>query len=200
MVGLFQKDGMIHQQSFRAILNAASRPGSIQTLPPEASEIRCLQPYLMTLLETLLDQEVSHFIADGDGIAEIEARLYDQTQSPAAPPEEADFIIAPQGSAKGAIRRAKCGDPAYPDQSATVIYCVRNLSVDIPLPRRYRLSGPGISGSLLFPPMTGFDWKELELLSAVNAAFPLGLDAFFVDEAGRLLGLPRSTRISLEVD
>jgi len=45
------------------------------------------------------------------------------------------------------------------------------------------------------PEMDGIPIEEFQALMAVNADYPLGVDAFFVRSSGEVMGLPRSTRI-----
>jgi alpha-D-ribose 1-methylphosphonate 5-triphosphate synthase subunit PhnH len=45
--------------------------------------------------------------------------------------------------------------------------------------------------------MGGIAIEEFQELMAVNADYPLGVDAFFVRPSGEVMGLPRSTRIQV---
>jgi alpha-D-ribose 1-methylphosphonate 5-triphosphate synthase subunit PhnH len=42
----------------------------------------------------------------------------------------------------------------------------------------------------------GLNSNDLELLFEINSDFPLGVDTLFVDEAGRIVAIPRSTRMT----
>ncbi len=59
-----------------------------------------------------------------------------------------------------------------------------------------RLAGPGVESSQgIAPEMGGVPLAAYEELAAVNAEYPLGVDAVFLSAAGELMALPRSTRI-----
>lgn len=197
MVTLFKSGDLILTRVFRAILEAMSRPGGIVQLPA-AVPGQARMVYLFHILETLLDQESSHYLIDGEGSMQLDRTLYEATKSPRVRLEEADFIIAPYGSTKGAITRAKRGRPEYPDLSATVIYLIDSLSCDRESIVTCCLQGPGIADRMALPSMEGFDQRELFQLSTVNRDFPLGVDALFVDPDGRLMAIPRSTQIHLK--
>jgi alpha-D-ribose 1-methylphosphonate 5-triphosphate synthase subunit PhnH len=197
MVTVYKSEHSIRQCAFRAILEAVSRPGRICQLPGEKhrqDRFACL----FLVLETLLDQESSHFVIDEFGSMHLDQALYEATKSPRAALEEADFIIAPYGSTGGRISRAKRGRPEYPDLSAMVVYRVDSLSCERDAPVRCNLRGPGIANSLALPAMEGFDYRELPQLCIVNQEFPLGVDAIFVDAGGRLIAVPRSTQIHIK--
>jgi alpha-D-ribose 1-methylphosphonate 5-triphosphate synthase subunit PhnH len=57
------------------------------------------------------------------------------------------------------------------------------------------LTGPGIREEILPGPIEGLRPRETEHLKELNGDFPLGVDAVFIDDAGRILCIPRSTNI-----
>ena len=57
--------------------------------------------------------------------------------------------------------------------------------------------GPQIMVGGIAPEMGGIAIEEFQELMAVNADYPLGVDAFFVRPSGEVMGLPRSTRIQV---
>jgi alpha-D-ribose 1-methylphosphonate 5-triphosphate synthase subunit PhnH len=63
---------------------------------------------------------------------------------------------------------------------------------------RIRLTGPGIAEQAgIAPEMRGIPVEEFKELMAVNADYPLGVDAIFVLPNGELMAIPRSTRIEV---
>jgi alpha-D-ribose 1-methylphosphonate 5-triphosphate synthase subunit PhnH len=90
----------------------------------------------------------------------------------------------------------KRGSLACPEQGATVLYGVELLEGDSYAESGLRFSGPGVDG-FAEPLIRGLPFKELLYLKKINQEFPLGIDALFVDRKGRLMGLPRSTRIEV---
>jgi alpha-D-ribose 1-methylphosphonate 5-triphosphate synthase subunit PhnH len=195
MVERFSRQNLHRQRTFRVLLEALSRPGTVLTLsdlpssPNEGEDF-----YFLLVAETLLDHEVRYSLPADETETTLGRRVKEICFQGPVSPEEADFLLAPRGSTGGALYRAKRGFPEYPDQSATVLYGVRRIGDRPKENPSFRLEGPGISAFLSFPFLDGFDWTELELLLEINRGFPLGVDAFFVDPGGKVLGLPRSTR------
>jgi alpha-D-ribose 1-methylphosphonate 5-triphosphate synthase subunit PhnH len=77
-----------------------------------------------------------------------------------------------------------------PHRGATVVLEAGRLEEAGPL----RLEGPGIDGSRTLG--VGMESGWVDERARRNAEYPLGLDLYLVDAAGRLVGLPRTTRIA----
>jgi alpha-D-ribose 1-methylphosphonate 5-triphosphate synthase subunit PhnH len=179
---------------FRVILRAMSRPGKVFVLP-EAPAKREKWGSLLELLIAVMDNEVTNYVVNGALYEDFVNLLYTATKSPFASIKAADFIIVPGGDTKGAIAAAKRGTLDYPDAAATVVYQVFSVAVDRAKDGGPFLEGPGIHGRISLPWMDGFNGYDLRLLSEINGDFPLGVDTLFVDEEGRIIAIPRSTRI-----
>jgi alpha-D-ribose 1-methylphosphonate 5-triphosphate synthase subunit PhnH len=177
---------IVLQQNFRTLLRAMSHPGKVYLL-----EDLDVDP-LMSVIQTLIDQEVSFCVVGED--ARLLQLIHESTRSPLAEIGAADFIIVPEGGSFGAICKAKRGTPEYPDQGATIIYQVRTLGGEGNGTSHVVLTGPGIETEVT-PAVQGLMQGELHDLSVVNAGFPLGVDCIFVDNAYRILAIPRSSRI-----
>jgi alpha-D-ribose 1-methylphosphonate 5-triphosphate synthase subunit PhnH len=171
---------------FRALLRAMSRPGTVVSLPAPARD----RP-LLRLLEALLDGEVTFHPAGLDEA--LRAEVAWSTGARTAPLAEADFLLLGAGSG-GALRQARRGTLEYPDRGATAVYQVAGLAE---AGGRALLRGPGIREAAA-PRIEGLEAGELALLREVNAEFPLGVDAVFLGPEGRLLCIPRSTRIEVD--
>lgn len=176
------------QRIFRKILDGLSRPGKIVALDTAFDYRTNLLNETMAVLLTLLDSEVTFHLVGNDAhaTAEIEIRTLART----APIAEADYIIVPSlFNAAEAFEKAKIGTLLDPNQSATIIIETQQLSNDT----AYTLTGPGIKDSRTVTIPSANQW-----LAARNEAvneFPLGVDCFFIDQAGSCLGLPRTTKI-----
>jgi alpha-D-ribose 1-methylphosphonate 5-triphosphate synthase subunit PhnH len=185
-----QPDTIIHDHAtFRILLRAMSRPGSIGQLPRhrEASGQREL---LVGLLRCLIDNEVSFFVLD-DTSGQLSGEISRSTGSSRRELAAADFLIFPEGTSKGTVTGARRGTLEYPDSGATAVYLVESLAeTGGPV----ALTGPGIDGAV-HPSIGAPAGAELALLREANAEFPLGLDAIFLDRDGRVICIPRSTRI-----
>jgi phosphonate C-P lyase system protein PhnH len=195
MVDRFSRQNLHHQRTFRVLLEALSHPGIVLTLPDcPIGPVDGDDFYFLLVVETLLDHEVRYSLPADERETPLGRRVKDICFQGPVLPEEADFLLAPRGTTGGGLSRAKRGLPEYPDQSATVFYGVRHIRNWPKENPPFRLKGPGIADCVPFPFLDGFDWTELELLFEINRGFPLGVDAFFVDPYGKILGLPRSTR------
>ncbi len=167
------------RETFLALMWALSYPGRTPTLPDNAD------PFAL-IGDTLLDLETSFYTPD----AQIRARLA-QTGARLLEPKRAayHFYAELDDSALATIATANIGTLSYPDQAATLIIHARFRS-DSAL----TLTGPGINGStsIQIDGIPASFWTMRE-----RAAFPLGWDVFFVNDKS-VLGLPRSTKVTLE--
>lgn len=169
---------------YRPLLQALSRPGTVQPLPPAARA----RP-LAAILGALADHQVTLHVAGDDGA--LQRELAWTTGCRRAPPEQADFLVFPRGASEGRLLRARRGSLEYPDGGATAIFAIGRCE---PSGGRTALRGPGIR-DVARPALLGLAEDELRALREANRAFPLGVDALFVDARGQVVGIPRSTRI-----
>jgi alpha-D-ribose 1-methylphosphonate 5-triphosphate synthase subunit PhnH len=175
--------------TFRVLLRAMSRPGSIGQLPRHG-EASGQQEMLVGMLRSLIDNEVGFFVLD-DPSERLSLEISRSTGSVRKDSAEADFLIYPEGTSRGTVTGARRGTLEYPDSGATALYLVEKLAESGgPL----ALLGPGIDGCVR-PAISAPAGAELALLREANAEFPLGLDAIFLDRDGQVMCLPRSTRI-----
>ena len=105
----------------------------------------------------------------------------------------ASFAVIADGAMLQSLEGFAVGSLEYPDRSTTVIVQLSGLDGGV----EWHLRGPGIatSHSIRLP-------VQAELIEAVRtnrAAFPCGVDLIFTD-GSRILGLPRSTRVSTSAD
>jgi len=186
---------MISQRAFRRLLQAMSRPGRVYVLPHDAGK----GPWgpMLTLMESLLDHEVSFAVIGDSGPENLQSIIAGRTRCRAAAPHEADFLIVAGGDSGGETLRAKRGTLQYPDTSATVVYRVKSLLSVEEGEVGASLKGPGIREEIRLGEIRGLAPRELGYLREANAEFPLGVDAVFIDDAGRILCIPRSTDIRI---
>lgn len=173
------------QRVFRCLLQAASNPGKLFALPWEIS--------VEAVAQTLLDHEVS-FCAVGAQMSGMQERVSAATGASVVPLPEADFALISGEGARGEVLNLKRGTLEQPERGATVIYAVERLLTDGPL--TIRLSGPGVPGERTLG-VEGLSASEVEAIRESRTGYPLGVDVYLLDEAGRVAGLPRSTRIEL---
>jgi alpha-D-ribose 1-methylphosphonate 5-triphosphate synthase subunit PhnH len=186
--------GPRNQKNYRSLLQSLSRPGRVVRLadldgvpPPSAA---------MAIAECLLDSEVG-FCATGSAFAHgLQRAIAEATGARTECLEAADFVFFSEGDSRGGVHRAKRGRSEFPEEGATLVYCLESPPAQVSDRFRVRLTGPGIpEPSGIAPEMPGIPVQAFQDLMIVNADYPLGVDAFFVRPNGEVMGLPRSTRI-----
>jgi len=183
-----------NQKNYRSLLQSLSRPGRVVRLsamegePPLAAA--------MAIAECLLDADVGFCVTGGNLAQGLQTAVAKATGARTECLEAADFVFFSDGDSRGGVRRAKRGRAEFPEEGATLVYCLESPPADVSDRFRVRLTGPGIPGSSgIAPEMPGIAVQEYQDLMIVNADYPLGVDAFFVRPNGEVMGLPRSTRI-----
>jgi alpha-D-ribose 1-methylphosphonate 5-triphosphate synthase subunit PhnH len=179
-------DPVFHAQaSFRAVLEAMSRPGRVQLLDLPLTPPAGLDPATAAVLLTLADADTSlNLPASAEDAAEW-TRFH--CGSPSAAVSEADFVLALD--AVPVLSTLRQGTDEAPEQAATLICQVALLEED----RGWHLTGPGISGSHHLR-VAGLPADFLQQWAAQRQAFPCGVDVILC--AGhRIAALPRSVRI-----
>ena len=185
-----------NQKNYRSLLQAMSRPGRVFRL--DALGAVSSFAAAMAIGECLLDPEVSLCVI-GNGGAQPSRRSWSvPPRSGRNPWKTADFIFVCGVRSQGGVRLAKRGRLEFPEEGATLVYCMDSLPAGASDRFRVRLTGPGITGKGgIAPEMRGVPVEEFQELMAVNADYPLGVDAFFVRPNGEVMALPRSTRIQV---
>ena len=189
------------QTTFRVILDAMARPGSVGRLPATDTHCPLLEAHaLATVALTLLDHEVTFAVVPGGwGTAGAEDTLtrflHTATGSRPAPQAEADYLFACGPLAPATLTTPKRGSLAFPDEGATLLVLVPALAGDDGL--LVTLTGPGIPDQLRRALPT-FDVAGLAARDEANAEGPRGIDLLLLDATGRILGLPRTTTIAAD--
>lgn len=175
------------QATFRAALEALSRPGRIQSVTSPVETPPGTSAAAYALLLSLADHQTPVWLRDTSHPLANALRFHTGcliTDEPAT----ATFALLRAGSGP-ALADFALGDDETPERSTTLIIEVGSLSEGA----TRRLSGPGIEAvhtlrcSALSERFLA-DWRTN------NARFPAGVDAFLT--AGEtLVGLPRTTRI-----
>ena len=182
------------QRLFRKILTATSFPGRVVDLGPEAGKIEtgaAVNNALLGCAIALLDAEAT-FCAWPREAREHERLISQLTYGRSVAPEDAEFqfVLADGGSASDALRGAFIGTLEEPHRGATLFLEVEELRIEGPL----LMEGPGIKGVTRIG-VEGLDATWLAARAERCAEYPLGLDLYLVDHAGRLVGIPRTTRL-----
>lgn len=177
------------QRVFRILLQAAAQPGKLFTLPPFACGS------LEAAARSLLDHEVT-FCAIGERAVEGEERISQLTGARVSPAKEADFALISGGDSAGETLELGRGTLERPEMGATAIYTVEELSNTGTL--LLEISGPGIPDVRTLG-IEGLTRTEAGAIRETRLDYPLGVDAYLIDGAGRIAGLPRSTRLEVSV-
>jgi alpha-D-ribose 1-methylphosphonate 5-triphosphate synthase subunit PhnH len=186
----FNEPGRDSQIVFRAVLDVMANPGRVSSLPVLVQGSERLGPAAAAVCLALADYETPLWLDGTLASPGVAGFLRFHGGAPmAAGPETADFAVLDGASTP--LGRFKTGSDAYPEEGATVIIQVSDLSTNGAL----TLSGPGIDGErelgIVGIPETF--WSERQ---EITRGFPRGLDLIFC--AGHLItALPRTTKVTL---
>lgn len=176
------------QASFRAVLAAFARPGSIERVPasPGLSAPPALGQAATAFALALLDLDTPLWLSPS--MAGVRDYLRFHCGCPiVAEPLKASFAIA--GADAPALDTFDLGSDEFPDRAVTLLLAVKSLSGG----QRILLSGPGIeaTAALSVDGLSSGFWRQR---FEMQTMFPRGVDIVFAcgDE---LAALPRSTRI-----
>jgi len=187
------------QVTFRVLLDAMARPGTVKQLPVAARDAP-VNPWLTAVLVTLLDHEVSLAVEPFDGDEDLERFVRQRTAVASATVEGADFVVASSDRLDPRLPvRLRQGTLAYPNDSATLLVLVATLDQS-PTPAAagglvLDLAGPGVPAGHRVR-IGGLDPALFEARDDV-AEYPCGIDVILVDPDGRVCALPRTTAIQV---
>jgi alpha-D-ribose 1-methylphosphonate 5-triphosphate synthase subunit PhnH len=170
----------IQQRVFRALVEAYSRPGTVQRF----GELIAGEPAWLVVLATLLDVHTT--LADPHGL--LDGRAWPMLESRRAAPEQAAFVLC--DGARTPEFEPALGSLESPEHGATLMLRVAELERGDPL----TVSGPGVDGSRELA-VTGLERGWLERRAAWVGAFPLGVEFILADGSG-VAALPRTSRIA----
>ncbi len=172
----------VQQQNYRALLEAVSRPGTVQPVRFSAHDTDAVT----AILATLLDGEVS--LCDLD--QQIDEDSWPLLQAVPRNADQADYVVC-DGSKPPAFQ-PKLGSLASPEHSATLLLSVGSLTSDS---ATIRLQGPGIKEHKACS-IAGLCNSWLAARADWVDAFPLGVDMLLIDRDS-VLALPRSTQVEV---
>ena len=169
-----------NRATFRACLEALGRPGRPQRLSPLFGSC------LLAVASALLADRIRYFY-EGE---HTDFRLVEiMTGAQAAEPADSDYLFA-DGPRLRLLDLASPGTMEAPETSATCIFnCSTAQRTGV------ILRGPGIHERLrLDLPLSR---PMVDGLISKRHIFPLGIDLFFLDSDGWIIGLPRTTGIEV---
>ena len=204
------------QRAFRALLDAFAHPGEVEELcGPEAGvEADALAaglfPSTMIVVDVLLDAATTVAVAGADAAA-CERVLTRRTHVLTAAADKAAYAVVPldvaDAEASAFVRALTPGTLLDPHLGATcIVECATLLGRDATGAQTgsaagagqvcaCELTGPGIATTTTF----SCDRRDvLEARVARADEFPCGIDIVFVDKAGHVVAVPRTSAVTLE--
>ncbi len=191
-------DPLESQSVFKAILAAFARPGSILSLDPD---VVSRVPSSLAPVLVLADVETQIHIVDTPNFIWEEA-LSSATGARVSRVEEADLIAIPQDASEQIASIMTLADPGSafsPESAARIVIGIHDLRPHGVSDRggvQLVLSGPGVDGERVLC-IDGLVESDVELWKSMRTKFPTGVDVWFTTEDGRIVGVPRSTRVEI---
>ena len=174
-------------QVFRLVLKALAHPGTIVRIDrPAAVPPGRLGRAAIGAALTLADFETPVWLDVAAAPAAPHLRFHCNCPI-AASPDRATFVLVADAGRPPELEALPLGSDAYPDQGATLVIEVADLTADGDL----LLSGPGIDGSARLG-VTGLPPEFWTRRAALAPLFPCGLD-ILLTAGDRLAALPRTT-------
>lgn len=171
--------------TFRAVLMAMSRPGTVQRAPTGPAD--------RAAVATLVDHEVGFYTED----EAIEEALRAEGRLDRRPFEEAE-VVHVNGSTDGRVVDARRGTLKEPARGATLVYRVGGVIEGTPAGNGttgIRLSGPGVPDTRTLA-VTGLPGDEAEAIAEAQSSYPRGVDVVLT-AGDRVAAIPRSADLEV---
>ena len=179
------------QSTFRSVMDAMARPGSIQRIQPAVGATDIMMRGTAALALTLFDHDTPIWLDPVmSATPDVAKWLKFHTSAPVvAEPSIASFALVGDPQNLPALDRFAFGSNEYPDRSTTLILQVESLG-DGPV---VELQGPGIDGTTAL--RASIQPRDLFERLTINAAlFPRGIDVVLV-HGDSIVAIPRTTRL-----
>jgi alpha-D-ribose 1-methylphosphonate 5-triphosphate synthase subunit PhnH len=191
----FLQEPVVSAQNFRFVLNALSRPGTLQTLPQTIDPPSPLPGVAASVAVTLCDYQSPVWLSASLNTSDVRKFLRFQTGAPIVTDKPASsFAFMTVAEACNDLDGFALGTHEYPDRSTTLVVQCDGFKSEMTV----EFSGPGLkeATTISVAGATETFWRALQKNSR---RFPLGWDVLFVTP-DQVMGLPRSTRIKLPGD
>jgi alpha-D-ribose 1-methylphosphonate 5-triphosphate synthase subunit PhnH len=179
------------QSTFRCVMNAMARPGSVQRIVSAAGTPPAMMRGTAAIALTLFDHDTPVWLdARMQATADVANWLKFHTSAPVvADSSIASFALVADPENLPALDRFAFGSNEYPDRSTTLVLQVESLT-DGPI---VELRGPGIDGMAAL--RASIQPRDLFERLAINATlFPRGIDVVLVHDDS-IVAIPRTTRL-----
>jgi alpha-D-ribose 1-methylphosphonate 5-triphosphate synthase subunit PhnH len=183
----FGDPGFDSQTSFRAVLAALSRPGTVQTVTAPQAHPAPLSVAATSLALTLFDHVTPIWLDAAADQESVRGFLRFHCGCPFADdPSDAAFAVICDAAAMPGLHSFAVGEDQYPDSSTTVIIDLASLTGGPSV----TLSGPGIAATSEIAP-AGLPDDFWDQIRANRSLFPLGVDVVLT-AGDQVMGIPRS--------
>jgi alpha-D-ribose 1-methylphosphonate 5-triphosphate synthase subunit PhnH len=180
------------QSTFRSVMDAMARPGSVQRIAAIPGTPKPMMAGTAALALTLFDHDTPLWLDPAMSATPDAAKwLKFHTSAPIVSDSSVSaFALMADAASLPALDRFSFGTPEYPDRSTTLILQVDSLINGPAL----ELRGPGIDGTAIL--RAALKPSDLFDRLSINAAlFPRGIDVVLV--AGDVVAaIPRTTRLA----
>ena len=179
------------QSTFRSVMDAMARPGSVQRIAAAAGTPSSVMRGAAAIALTLFDHDTPVWLDPMmSETLDVAKWLKFHTGAPVVMDSSiCSFALIGDAKALPALDRFAFGSNEYPDRSTTLILQVDSLSQG----PSFELRGPGIDGVAIL--QATIQPHDLFERLAINAAlFPRGIDVVLVDDDS-IVAIPRSTRL-----
>jgi alpha-D-ribose 1-methylphosphonate 5-triphosphate synthase subunit PhnH len=179
------------QSTFRSVMDAMARPGSVQRIVAAAGTPMPMMRGTAAIALTLFDHDTPVWLDPKmSATSDVAKWLKFHTSAPVVQDSSVcSFALIGDASALPGLDRFSLGSNEYPDRSTTLILEVESLAQGATI----ELRGPGIDGTAVM--QAAIEPPDLfERLAINEKLFPRGIDVVLVaDDA--IVAIPRTTRL-----
>ena len=180
------------QSTFRRVMDAMARPGSVQRITAIEAPSDVMMRGTAAIALTLFDHDTPVWLDSAMSATTSVAKwLKFHTSAPVvADPSISSFALIGRARDLPPLDRFAFGSNEYPDRSTTLILQVESLTKGPPI----ELRGPGIDGAAIL--QASIQPRDLFERLAINAVlFPRGIDVVLVHDDD-IVAIPRTTRLA----
>lgn len=184
------------QSTFRSVMDAMARPGSVQQIVASAGAPSPVMRGTAAIALTLFDHDTPVWLDPlMSETSDVTKWLKFHTGAPVVRDSSVcSFALIGDARALPALDRFAFGSNEYPDRSTTVILQIESLTQG----SQFELRGPGIDGAAVLQ-ASGQPADLFDRLAINAALFPRGIDVVLVaDDA--IVAIPRTTRFAAKGD
>lgn len=180
------------QSTFRSVMDAMARPGSVQRIAAVSGAPSTMMRGTAAIALTLFDHDTPIWLDEGMSATSDAAKwLKFHTSAPViADSSVSSFALICDAKSMPALDRFAFGSNEYPDRSTTLILQVESLNEG----PAFELRGPGIDGTAML--RAAIQPHDLFDRLVINVAlFPRGIDVVLVHDDA-VVAIPRTTRLT----